>query len=67
MFAADRRITDSRVVSRAYAIEITWTRDGGRMGGCTLQRAAAAKLRDALDAALANAEVIEELPPSFQL
>ena len=67
MFAGEKRVTDSRVIARDYAIEITWMHDGGRMNGCTLARNAAAKLRDALDAALANAEAIEELPPSLQL
>ena len=67
MFAGEKRVTDSRVISRDYAIEITWIHDGGRMDGCTLPRRAAAKLRDALDAALTSAELIEELPPSLQL
>ena len=67
MFAGEKRVTDSRVISRDYAIEITWIHDSGRMDGCTLPREAATKLRDALDAALSSVAVVEELPPSFQL
>ena len=33
MFAGEKRVTDSRVISRDYAIEITWIQDGGRILG----------------------------------